>query len=234
MPTNSGQLSYYGRFDEFLENNTYLASVDPNNGMTNLEKINHLAEENAQASIQGHFGNLLGEYRERRLIEYLQDTNYQRVYDHLEFNGTSVDPMVQGNLVSTTTGFDSIAKKGETYSLWEAKDKGLSAGSIISGRSSGAKLSASDFSNYFSRQGNGAYVFNRDYFEDQLATLVLSGNITDGQRTDLIAAVTNGKLEINIYAGGRSDPFTQPLRNINTIANPYNNSQPIIVNFMLG
>lgn len=207
-----GHLLHYPRFTEFLEESTYISDY--------IDRINQTANTGEINSLMGHMYRIVGEYRERRYLRVFGDPLGNHKHNII------LSHMTDGRLDASFSGpIDAITKDPRTnkFFIGEAKDKGISAGTIMGGMTSGSQLKVDDFTNYFLEASNGHYVLNRGALEKQLNIFVDDGLLSESQRFEIIKSIETGDLELNIFAGGREDPFGNNLINAvgRGLINPY-------------
>ncbi|MCI0563088.1 MAG: hypothetical protein MN733_31810, partial [Nitrososphaera sp.] len=208
LPINTLDDARYPDFADFLTGsatNGYLS--DP----TRVANLNALAAQGNRQAIQGHMSNILGEYRELRYQNLTTGQGHTPIFQH---TGPVNEP-----------GLDAFTRQNNTYFMGEVKDRGSGAGLTLDGSQTPRNnLTPPDFENYMT-QVNGQYVFNSQYLEDTLTAWVNDPNIPFSQ-SDMnlvIQAVQNGNLQINIFAGGRTNPFGPSLQSAvrGGLWNPY-------------
>ncbi len=216
LPFNVLDANYYPGFSDFLK--TYPLDVP---------KLNQWADAGSGDKIRGELSRgLIGKYREVRLQQYVRNPP----------QGSPVPRqtvLVQHNNAVNEAGYDLISRADDgsgRYFLGEAKDKGGSAGTLLEGpKTRGEKLKVDEFQKYFEGTQATGYTFNQTYFDKHLEELVADGALTLEQRDALRQALTDGKLEVIVYAGGRADPFTRGVLRISPIRHSTPGGPPIIV-----
>lgn len=223
LPINTLDDARYPGFADFLTdsaNNGYLS--DP----TRVANLNALAAQGNRQAVQGHMSNIMGEYRELRYQDFATGQGHTPIFQH---TGPVNEP-----------GLDAFTHQNSTntYFMGEVKDRGSGGGLTLDGpRTPNNNLTPPEFENYMRRE-NGQYVFNRQYLDDTLNEWVNDPNIpfTQSDMDDVIQAAQTGNLQINIFAGGRTNPFGRSLQNAirGGLRNPYTQSGTprIIVNLI--
>jgi hypothetical protein len=133
-------------------------------------------------------------------------------------------------------GYDLISRfvsdDGEVfYFIWDAKDKGISKGILLDEGLAGSsgRLGYGDLENYINYDKTTKLEhFEFTYFNDELERLVREGKleIPDSDMDsfqigeEIQAAYNDGRLAVNIFGGGREDPFVKKLANLPRLLHP--------------